>query len=73
MDPHRGPTSYLFENFGLPKCWTSEAQHPSCPMSNCPTLQTVDIFFSVVREPTPQPYLLNLFLISSNLFPCLYD
>ena len=48
MGPYRGPTSYLFENFGFPKFWTSEAQHPSCPMSNCPTLQAVDIFFSVV-------------------------
>ena len=39
------PTSYLFENFELPKCWTSEVSHPSCPISNCPIFQTVDIFF----------------------------
>ena len=29
------------------------------------------IFFSLAREAACPPYLLNLFLISSNLFPCL--
>ena len=56
-----GPTSYLSENFELPKCWTSEVPHPSCPISNCPTTQTVDIFFSLVRESACPPYLLQLF------------
>ena len=40
-----GPTSYLSDNFEVPKCWTSEVPHPSCPISNFPTIQTVDIFF----------------------------
>ena len=40
-----GPTSYLSDNFEVPKCWTSEVPHPSCPISNLPTIQTVDIFF----------------------------
>ena len=55
-----GPTSYLSENIEFPKCWTSEVQHPSCPISNFPIIQTVDIFLSLVREPVCPPYLLNL-------------
>ena len=55
------PTSYLSKNFGRPKCWSSEVPYQSCPISNCPTFQTVDIFFSLVREPTCPSYLLNLF------------
>ena len=42
-----GPTSYLSQNFELPKCWTSEVPHPNCPISNCPTTQTVDIGVSL--------------------------
>ena len=55
-----GPTSYLSKNFKLPKFWTSEVQHPSCPILNFLTIQTVDIFFSLIREPACPPYLLNL-------------
>ena len=65
-----GSTSYLSENVELPKCWTSEVPYPSCPISNCPTIQTVDIFYSLVRESTCPPYLLSLFFDFSNLFPC---
>ena len=64
-----GTTSYLSENFELPKCWASEVQHPSCPISNFPTIQTVDIFFSLVREPACPPYLLNLFFDIFKSFP----
>ena len=46
---------------------TSEVSHPSCPISNYPTFQTVDTFLLLAREPACLPY---LFLISSNIFPC---
>ena len=55
------PASYLCENVELPKYWKNEVPHPSSPISNCPTIQTVDIFFQLVREPVCPPYLLNLF------------
>ena len=45
-------------------------QYQIVPLSNCPTIKTVDIFFSLVREPT-SPLYLSCVLISSNLFPCL--
>ena len=64
-----GPTSYLSKNFKLPKCWTSEVQHPSCPISNFVTIQTVDIIFSLIREPACPPNLLNLFLDIFKSFP----
>ena len=64
-----GPTSYLSENFELPKCWTSEVPHPSYEISNCSTIQIVDIFFSLAREPTCPPYLLNLFFDIFKSFP----
>ena len=48
-----GPTSYLSENFKLPKCWTSEVPHPSCPISNCPTFQTVGIYIFCLYENPP--------------------
>ena len=66
-----GPTSCLSDNLELPKCWTGEFPHRSCPISNCPTVQTFDIFFSVVWELACPLYLLILFLISSNLSSCL--
>ena len=56
-----GPTSYLSGNFKFPKGRTSEVQHLSFSISNFPIIQTVDIFFSLVREPFCPPYLLNLF------------
>ena len=46
-----GPTSYLSENLELPKCWTSEAPHPNCLISNCSTFQTLDIFFHLYENP----------------------
>ena len=64
-----GPTSYLSENFELPKCWTSEVPHPRCPISNCFTIQIADTFFSLVREPTCLPYILNLFFDIFRSFP----
>ena len=64
-----GPTPYLSEYFELPKCWTSEVPLPSCPISNFPTIQTVDIFFAHVREPVCPPYLLNLFFDIFKSFP----
>ena len=64
-----GHTSYLSENFELPKCWTNEVPHPSCPISNCSTIQIADIFFSLVQEPACPPYLLNLFFDIFKSFP----
>ena len=64
-----GLASYLSENFKLPKCWTSEVPHSSSPISNCPTIQTVDIFFPLVREPICPPYPLNLFFDIFKSFP----
>ena len=64
-----GPTFYLSENFELLKCWTNEVPHPSCPISNCSTIQIVDIFFSLVRELACPPYLLNLFFHIFKFFP----
>ena len=51
------------------KCWKNEVPHPSSPISNCPTIQTVGIFFPLVREPTCPPYLLNLFFDIFKSFP----
>ena len=64
-----GPTSYIFENFELPKFWTSEVPHPSCPISNCSTIHIVDIFFSLVRELACLSYLLNLYFDTFKFFP----
>ena len=44
-----GPTSYMSKNVKLPKCWTSEVLHLSCPISNCPIFQTVGIFIYCTR------------------------
>ena len=55
-----GPIPYLSRNFEHPKCWASEVPHPGCLILNCPTIQTVDIFFSLVWEPTCPFCLLNL-------------
>ena len=47
-----------------------EVRHSSCPILNCFTFPTVDILFSIAREPKcwPNP---SYFLITSDLFPCL--
>ena len=61
MGPCRSSCTILSENFELLKCWINEVPHPSSPISNCPTIQTVGIFFPLVQEPTCLPYLSNLF------------
>ena len=66
-----GSTLYLSENLKQSKCWTSEVSHPGCPISNCPTFQKVNIFFSLPRELTCPPYWLNLFFDIFNFFLCL--
>ena len=71
MGPCRRFYILLVQNFELPKCWTSEVPYSSHPISNYPTIQTVDIFYSLVRESICPPYLWSLFFNSSNLFPCL--
>ena len=48
---------------------SSEILNKCCPISNSPLFQTVDIFFSFLREPTCPPYLLNLFFDIFKFFP----
>ena len=67
----QGSSPYLTENFKLPNCWASEVPHLSCPISDCPAFQTVDIYFSLAREPTCPPYLVNLFFDIFKSFPVL--
>ena len=64
------PTISNFRNVGQMKSKIQAVQYQIVPLSNCPTIKTVDIFFSLVREPTC-PLYLSCVLISSNLFPCL--
>ena len=49
---------------------TSEASHPSCPISNCSTFQTFDIYFcSLYENPTVRHTCFWYLQIFSHVFP----
>ena len=62
VGPCRRSCITIVWKFGTSEMLEDEVPHPSSPISNCPTIQTVDIFFPLVREPTCPSYLLNLFV-----------
>ena len=66
-----GPTSYLSKNFELPNVGQVKSHIQAVRDQIVPLSRLSIYFFSLAGEAACPPYLLNLFLISSNLFPCL--
>ena len=56
-----GPIFYMSQNFKLPKYWASEVPLPSCPISNCPTFQTVNIYFFTTSTHLSAILVFNIF------------